>query len=121
MELLRFSFGVTQSVLPAACRKIDLGGGARAVLAVGAAAGHRESLSTRAERLADAIAGDDSLAAVLDRDGRVLGASGGFDALEPASAALDALILEAERSDRPVLRRAVTRRRGASARPGWCA
>jgi len=42
VELLRFSFGVTQSVLPAACRSIDLGGGARAVLVVGAAAGPRE-------------------------------------------------------------------------------
>ncbi len=39
----------------------------------------RKSLSTRAERLADVIAGDDCLAAVIDRDGRVLGASGGFD------------------------------------------
>ncbi len=80
----------------------------------------RESLSTRAERLADAIAGADSLAAVLDRDGRVLGASGGFDALEPASAALDALILEAGAGDRRVLRRAVRVGR-PPATPGWCA
>ena len=107
LELLRVSFGVTQSVLPAACRKLDLGAGARAVLAVGTTGGLRESLSTRAERLADAIAGSDLLAAVIDRDGRVLGASGGFDALEPASAALDALILRAERGEDPVVREAV--------------
>jgi len=107
VEMLRFSFGVTQSVLAAACRSLDLGGGARAVLVVGVAGGPRESLSTRAERLADALAGTDSLAAVLDGGGRVLGASGGFDALEPASATLDALILDAGRGDRPVLRRTI--------------
>ena len=108
LELLRVSFGVTQVALPAACRKLDLGGGARAVLAVGVGNPARESLSTLAERLADAIAGPDSLAAVIDRDGRVLGASGGFDALEPASAALDALILRAERGDDAVVRETVT-------------
>jgi hypothetical protein len=58
--------------------------------------------------LADVIAGSDSLAAVIDREGRVLGASGGFDALEPASAALDALILRAERGDEAVVRESVT-------------
>ena len=108
LELLRVSFGVTQVALPAACRKLDLGGGARAVLAVGVGNPARKSLSTLAERLADAIAGPDSLAAVIDRDGRVLGASGGFDALEPASAALDALILRAERGDDAVVRETVT-------------
>lgn len=108
VELLRFSSGITQPVLAAACRKLDLGGGARAVLAVGTAGGPRESLSTRAERLADGLAGADSLAAILDRDARVLGASGGFDTLEPAAAAIDALILDAERDDRPVLRRLVS-------------
>jgi len=107
LEVLRFSLGVTQSVLSAACRRLDLGGGARAVLVVGAVPGPRESLTTRAETLADVLAGDDSLAAVLGPDGRVLGASGGFDALEPAGPALDALILDAERAADPVLRRSV--------------
>jgi PAS domain S-box-containing protein len=107
VELFRFSFGVSQAVLSAACRRLDLGSGASAVLLAGTVAGPRESLATRAERLADAVAGADGLVAVLDRDGRVLGASGGFDALEPAAAAIDALILEAERSERRVLRRAV--------------
>ena len=65
LEALRFSFGVTQSVLAAACRRLDLGRGASAVLVAGAAAVPRESLATRAERLADALAGADSLAAVL--------------------------------------------------------
>ena len=108
LEILRFSFGVTQTALPAACRRLELGAGARAVLLVGTTAGPRESLSTRAERLADVVAGSDSLAAVLDADGRVLGASGGFEALEPASAALDALILEAGQAGRPVVRQSIT-------------
>ena len=108
LEILRFSFGVTQTAMPAACRRLELGAGARAVLLVGTAAGTRELLSTRAERLADIVAGSDSLAAVLDGDGRVLGASGGFEALEPASAALDALILEAGQAGRPVVRQSIT-------------
>ena len=113
LEILRFSFGVTQTALPAACRRLELGAGARAVLVVGTAAGIRESLSTRAERLADVVAGTDSLAAVLDRDGRVLGASGGFDALEPAAADLDSLIVEAGQAGRGVVRRSIAAR-GAS-------
>ncbi|HET7716298.1 MAG TPA: ATP-binding protein [Bauldia sp.] len=108
VELLRFNLGVTQAVLVAACRRLDLGGGARAVLVLAPSEATRESLSTSAERLADVLAGTDSLAAVIDRDGRVLGASGGFDALEPAAAALDALILRAERADQPVVRETVT-------------
>jgi len=108
LEVLRFSFGVTQSVLSAACRRLELGSGARTVLVVGAGAANREALTTRAEALADVLAGGgDSLAAVLGPDGRVLGASGGFDALEPAGAALDALILAAARDAAPVLRRSV--------------
>ncbi|KAB2866685.1 MAG: hypothetical protein F9K43_15450, partial [Bauldia sp.] len=101
LEMLRFNLGVRQVVLPAACRRLALPGGGHAVLAVGSGGGARESLSTRAERLADAIAADDCLVAVLDGDGKVLGASGGFDALAPASAAIDALIAEVGRADSP--------------------
>src|SRR5262245_56098699 len=64
MELFRFSFGATQTTLRAACRRLAIGS-ARGVLVVGTTAAQRESLSTRAERLADVIAGSDSLAAVL--------------------------------------------------------
>jgi len=108
LEILRFNFGVRQATLPSLCRRLDLGSGARGVLAVGAGDASRESLSTRAERLADAIAAADCLVAVLDRDGKVLGASGGFDALAPASAAIDALVGEAETGGRPVARASLT-------------
>ncbi len=104
LEILRFNFGVRQATLPSLCRRLDLGSGARGVLAVGAGDASRESLSTRAERLADAIAAEDCLVAVLDRDSKVLGASGGFDTLAPASAAIDALVGEAETGRRPVAR-----------------
>ena len=107
LEMLRFNLGVRQVVLPAACRRLALPGGGHAVLAVGSGGGARESLSTRAERLADAIAADDCLVAVLDGDGKVLGASGGFDALAPASAAIDALIAEVGRADSPLLKRPI--------------
>lgn len=104
LEILRFNFGVRQVTLPAACRRLDLGNGARGVLVAATQGGSRESLSTRAERLADAIAAEDCLVAVFDRDGKVLGASGGFDALAPASEAIDRLVGEAERGERPVAR-----------------
>ena len=41
LEVLRVSFGVTQSLLSAACRRLELGAGARAVLVVGAGAAPR--------------------------------------------------------------------------------
>jgi PAS domain S-box-containing protein len=104
LELVRFPLGVTQVTLPVACRRLDLAGGARGVLMVGVAGASRESLSTRAERLADMIAGHDCLAAVIDRDGKVLGASGGFEDLAPTSAAIDALVAAAAAGDRPVVR-----------------
>ena len=119
LEILRFNFGVRQATLPSLCRRLDLGSGARGMLAVGAGNAPRESLSTRAERLADAIAAADCLVAVLDRDGKVLGASGGFDALAPASAAIDALVGEAETGGRPVVRASLAV--GGVARPAGVA
>ena len=97
LEMLRVGQGVTFTTMPAACRRINLADRTSAVLAVAAAGGSSESLVTRAEQLADVIAGDDCLAAVIDRDGKVLGASGGYDELAPAERAIDALI-EAARS-----------------------
>ena len=94
LEILRFSFDVRQVAIPAACRRLDLANGGRAVFAIGAIDTARESLATRAERLADTIAADDCLVAVLDEDGKVLGASGGFETLAPAAAEIDRLIDE---------------------------
>src|SRR5438046_651048 len=85
LEILRFNRGVRLDALPVACRRLNLANGVTAVLAIGQVAIQRESLSTRSERLADAIASKDCLVAVLAGDGRVLGASGGFDDVAAAS------------------------------------
>ena len=94
LEILRFSFDVRQVAIPAACRRLDLANGGRAVFVIAAVDTARELLATRAERLADAIAADDCLVAVLDEDGKVLGASGGFETLAPAASEIDRLIDE---------------------------
>ena len=95
LEMLRIGQGVTFTTLAAACRRLNLADRTSAVFAVAAAGASRESLVTRAERLADTIAEDDCLAAVLTHDGKVLGASGGYDALAPAESAIDALVAAA--------------------------
>ena len=92
LEMLRIGQGVAFTTLAAACRRLNLSDRASAVLAVAAAGASTESLVTRAERLADTIAEDDCLAAVFTQDGKVLGASGGYDALAPAEAAIDTLV-----------------------------
>ncbi len=95
LEILRIGHGVTFTTLTAACRRLNLADHTSAVLAVATAGASSESLVTRAERLADTIAEDDCLAAVLTQDGKVLGASGGYDTLAPAEAAIDALVVTA--------------------------
>ena len=95
LEILRIGQGVAFTTLTAACRRLNLADRTSAVLAVAAAGASTESLTTRAERLADTIAEDDCLAAVLTEDGKVLGASGGYDTLAPAEAAIDALVAAA--------------------------
>ncbi len=82
LEILRIGLGVRLVTLLAACRRLDLADGSRAVLAVGVGSGQSEALGTRAERLAEAIAGRGEAAAVIDADGRVLGASRGYAAAE---------------------------------------
>jgi PAS domain S-box-containing protein len=105
LEMLRFNRGAGPVALAAACRRLNLADGGRAVLAVGMTEAGRESLTARAEKLADAIGSRDCLAALIARDGRVLAASGGFDALTPASAAVDALIEAFADSDLRILKR----------------
>ena len=95
LEILRIGQGVTFTTMAAACRRLNLSDRTSAVLVVAAVGGSTESLTTRAERLADTIAEDDCLAAVLTEDGKVLGASGGYDALAPAERAIDALVATA--------------------------
>ena len=92
IEILRFGFGVRLATLPAACRRLNLADGTTAVLALAALSAPVESVVARAERLADTIGAHDCLAAVLARDGRVLGASGGFADLAAASDEIDTLI-----------------------------
>jgi PAS domain S-box-containing protein len=107
LEVLRFSFGVRQATMTAACLRLNLADGARAVLAIGAVGGGRESIVTRAEALSDAIAGDECLVAVLNADGRVLGASGGFARLSPVAAEIDALIEASSAGKDRVARRSI--------------
>ena len=95
LEILRVGQGVTFAMMAAACRRLNLPDRTSAVLAIAVATSTAELVATRAERLADIIAEDDCLAAVLDRDGKVLGASGGYDELSPAASAIDALIAAA--------------------------
>ncbi len=108
LEILRIGKGVSLATLPAACRRLNLKGGSSAVFAIGAGGGPTESLSTRAERLADVIAGDACLVALIDRDGRVLGASGGYDELSPAEASIDALIDAAREAPNGLAKRLLT-------------
>ena len=92
MEILRLSVGLSLSALPAACQRIILPGGQSAVLAVAAGDKANGSIVSRAEELADMIAGPDCLVAVIAADGRVVGASGNFNDLAPASVAIDGLV-----------------------------
>ena len=92
LEILRIGQGVTFTTLAAACRRLNLADRTSAVFAVGAAGARAESIVTRAEHLADTIAEDDCLTAILTHEGKVLGASGGYDALAPAESAIDALV-----------------------------
>jgi PAS domain S-box-containing protein len=119
LEMLRFNLDGRQVALPAACRRLNLADGSRAVAAVGAVDTLRESIATRAERLADAIAAEDCLVALLRDDGRVLGASGGFSDLAPASAEIDALIEAVADSSECVVKRPVEI--GAATRPAGIA
>ena len=107
LEVLRFNFGVRQISLRTACRRIDVDG-TRALLVVGMQPVQREALATRAEGLADAIADEDTLVAVLDDGGRVLGASGGFDSLASRSGEIDVLIDRSTRFEKPVVSTAIS-------------
>ncbi len=91
VEMLRLGQGVRFATVAASCRRLNLAGDARAVLAVAATEATAESLTARAERLVDALGADDCLAALLNGEGKVLAASGGYDALAPAEQAIDRL------------------------------
>ena len=80
MEMLRFGQGVSVTTLAAACRRLNLADGSRAVLAVAMAGSAGGSLGARAELLVDAIAANDCLAAVVTAEGKVVaGSDGPFD------------------------------------------
>ena len=107
LEMVRIGSGVTQTILPAACRRIERSDGASALLVVAAVPTAKESLATRAERLADAIASPRCLAAILTADGRVLGASGGYDDLAAAEAAVVSLIETAAQARTRLVKHAI--------------
>ncbi len=92
LEVLRLGQGVGLATVTAACRRLNLADDQRAVLAIAAGGDGRESVTARAEHLVDALGADDCLAALLNGDGKVLAASGGYDALAPAEEAIDRLV-----------------------------
>ncbi len=67
----------------AACRRLNLADGTRAVLAIGRAPSFQIPLAGRAEQLVAVLAGAGDAVAVLDDAGRILGASRSYD---PATA-----------------------------------
>ena len=107
LEILRIGQGVSLATLPAACRRLNLVNDERAVLAIGAAGSTSESLTARAERLVDAIAANNCLAAALNAEGKVLAASGDDDELASAESAIDAMIAELQTSTARVVKRPI--------------
>ncbi|MEJ0012088.1 MAG: ATP-binding protein [Bauldia sp.] len=106
LEMLRFGQGVSVATIAAACRRLNLADGSRAVLAVAMGGGAGGSLGARAERLADAIAANDCLAAVVTAERKVVAGSDGIEALS-----LDAVIDAARGGE--VARRDIDVRGGA--------
>ena len=115
VEMLRIGAGVAITALPAACRRLNLAEGERAVLAVAASGGDGESLTARAEKLVDAIGARDCLAAVLTADGKAVAGSGRFDELAAAGPAIDALVAEARTAPERVVKGVVAGARPAGA------
>jgi PAS domain S-box-containing protein len=108
LEMLRVGNGVALATLPAACRRLNLADGGRAVLVIGATPANGGSLIARAELLVDATGTGDCLAAVLTADGKVIAASGGFDELTPAEPFIDTLVAAAQASGERVVKRPIT-------------
>ena len=107
MEILRFARGYTITALPTACRRINLGDGTSAVLAVSAIDAQGDSINSRAESLADHIADENCLVAIIDANRRIVGASGGVQGLTPASTTIDALTDLAGGSDEKIVKQVI--------------
>ncbi|WP_350333266.1 ATP-binding protein [Coralliovum pocilloporae] len=91
LERLRFFIGVKSINVTCLAKLITLDEDAVLLIANDADVKLRKRRK-RAERLADILAGETGLAAILDPDGPVIGAAGGFEALAEQSDAVDALI-----------------------------
>ena len=107
LEMLRFGQGVSVATLTAACRRLNLERDRRALLVVAAGGSAGGSLTARAERLVDALGGDERLAAVLNRDGKVLAASDGYEALAAAEDEIDALVARLQAGEARLARRTI--------------
>jgi len=107
MEILRFARGFTITALPTACRRINLGEGTSAVLAVSAIDATGDSITSRAENLCDNIAGEHCLVAIIDADKRIVGASGGVQSFTAASTTIDALTDLAGSGDERVVKQVI--------------
>ena len=110
LEILRIGQGVALTTLPAACRRLNLADGTRAVLAIGAGGATAEPLTTRTARLIDGLADRDGAAAVLAADGSALAKSTGYDAAIADEAEVGELIAAAVESGEPLTERRVGRR-----------
>ncbi|HVY19326.1 MAG TPA: PAS domain-containing sensor histidine kinase [Bauldia sp.] len=79
LEMLRFGQGVRVTTLTAACRRLNLDDGSRAVLAIAAAGAAGGTLAARAEALVGMLAERDGLAAVATADGKIVAGSDGAE------------------------------------------
>lgn len=108
LERISFATGGRLQSLSAACTRMALPDGGNAVLiALDAPRAARLSLVEQAERLADALAAEDCLVAILDASGDVIAASGGLDALAAAEGAIDGLVAGIGRSPDRLVKRAI--------------
>lgn len=107
LEILRLAADFRMSTIAASCRRLNIADGSSVVLAVAAEDADPESISFRAETLADMIAGEDCLAAIIDSTGHVIGASGGFNDLSPASESIDALVASIEGGEARIVKRSI--------------
>ncbi|WP_307258116.1 ATP-binding protein [Kaistia dalseonensis] len=107
MERISFATGGRLLNLAASCMRLILPDGVAAVLmTLDGERGRVQALGERAESLVEAIAAEDCLIAVLDDDGEVIAASGGFGVLSAGEAAIAELAAAMEQGGGPLVKRA---------------
>jgi PAS domain S-box-containing protein len=108
LQRIGFVAGGRLQNLAAACTRLRLADGTDVLLlSLDAPRDDRISPTERAERLTDALAGRDSLVAILDADGDVVAASGDDDALAAAEEALPTLVAGIGHAAVPLFKRGI--------------